>query len=85
MAYGVLAKAAGMWDIIMESGAGAYNFIEAIGGVGTLKDIFSFDSLEAVKKILHGLSYEIFWVNSYFDDPRDNVAIKLGVEYYYKL
>ena len=32
MAYGVLAKAAGMTDFLMESGAGLYNLFEAIGG-----------------------------------------------------
>ena len=39
MAYGVLAKAAGMTDFLMESGAGLYNLFEAIGGFDAFKDI----------------------------------------------
>lgn len=77
MAYGVLAKAAGMWNIIMESGAGAINAYEALkGNWNNNKDLFKLG--EVIRR-------EMSWWRTYGDDPRDNEAIKLGVEYYYKL
>ena len=84
MAYGVLAKAAGMTDFLMESGAGAYNLWEAIGGVSSIKGLLNGDE-EAIQKIAKGWEYEKHWISTYFDDPRDNEAVKLGIEYYYKL
>ena len=77
MAYGVLAKASGMFDILMELGAGLINAKEALEGSWySNKDVF-----ELNKNLLRELS----WWKTYGDDPRDNEAIKLGVEYYYKL
>ena len=77
MAYGVLAKASGMFDILMELGAGLINAKEALEGSWySNKDVF-----ELNKNLLRELS----WWKTYGDDPRDNAAIKLGVEYYYKL
>lgn len=77
MAYGVLAKAAGITDISMEVGAGLINAQEALEGSWySNKDVF-----ELNKNLLRELS----WWKTYGDDPRDNEAIKLGVEYYYKL
>ncbi len=84
MAYGVLAKAAGMPDILMQAGAGAYNFWEAIGGTSSIKGLLKGDE-EAIKRIEKGWEYEKHWLSTYFDDPRDNAAVKLGIEYYYKL
>ena len=85
MAYGVLAKAAGMTDFLMESGAGLYNLFEAIGGFDTFKDIIDQEYLEALSQIKKGWAYEKDWISTYFDDPRDNAAIRLGAEYYYKI
>ena len=85
MAYGVLAKAAGMTDFLMESGAGLYNLFEAIGGFDTFKDIIDQEYSEALSQIKKGWEYEKHWWRTYFDDPRDNEAVKLGIEYYYKL
>ena len=85
MAYGVLAKAVGMTDFLMESGAGLYNLFEAIGGFDTFKDIIDQEYLEALSQIKKGWEYEKHWWRTYFDDPRDNEAVKLGIEYYYKL
>ena len=77
MAYGVLAKVAGMWNIIMESGAGAINAYETLkGNWNNNKDLFKLG--EVIRR-------EMSWWRTYGDDPRDNEAIKLGVEYYYKL
>ena len=77
MAYGVLAKAAGITDISMEVGAGLINAKEALEGSWySNKDVF-----ELNKNLLRELS----WWKTYGDDPRDNAAIKLGVEYYYKI
>ena len=73
MAYGVLAKASGMFDILMELGAGLINAKEALENSGNLSN--------KIKTIIRELS----WIATYGDDPRDNAAIKLGVEYYYKL
>ena len=85
MAYGVLAKAAGMSDFIMQLGAGGYNFFEAVGGWSTWNDIKSLEFSEAMPRIKKGWAYEKDWISTYFDDPRDNAAIRLGVEYYYKI
>ena len=85
MAYGVLAKAAGMSDFIMQLGAGGYNFFEAVGGWSTWNDIKSLEFSEAMPRIKKGWAYEKDWISTYFDDPKDNAAIKLGVEYYYKI
>ena len=41
--------------------------------------------VEAIQKIAKGWEYEKHWWKTYFDDPRDNEAVKLGIEYYYKL
>ena len=77
MAYGVLAKASGMFDILMELGAGLINAKEALEGSWySNKDVFEFNK---------DLTRELSWWKTYGDDPRDNEAIKLGVEYYYKL
>ena len=76
MAYGVLAKAAGITDISMEVGAGLINAQEALEGSWHNKDVFEFNK---------DLTRELSWQKTYGDDPRDNEAIKLGVEYYYKL
>ena len=76
MAYGVLAKAAGITDISMEVGAGLINAQEALEGSWHNKDVFEFNK---------DLTRELSWWKTYGDDPRDNEAIKLGVEYYYKL
>lgn len=64
--FGVIAKAAGIGEWIAQGGAGLYNFFEAAKGNG-LK--------EACK-------YEKEWLRTFFDDPRDNEAIKKGFEYY---
>ena len=72
MAYGVLAKAAGMWNIIMESGAGAINAYEALkGNWNNNKDLFKLG--EVIRR-------EMSWWRTYGDDPRDHEAIKLGAE-----
>ena len=84
MAYGVLAKAAGMTDFLMQAGAGLYNFKEAIGGLRTILGFFT-GNKEEIERFLKGWEYEKHWINTYFDDPRDNAAVKLGIEYYYKL
>ena len=84
MAYGVLAKAAGMSDILMQSGAGIYNLKEAIGGFGTVLGFWT-GNKEKIERFLKGWEYEQHWWRTYFDDPRDNAAVKLGIEYYYKL
>ena len=77
MAYGVLAKASGMTDVLMELGAGVINAKEALqGNWNSNKDIF---------ELYNVLEREMSWWRTYGDDPRDNEAIKLGVEYYYKL
>lgn len=77
MAYGVLAKASGMTDVLMELGAGLINAKEALqGNWNSNKDIF---------ELYNVLEREMSWWRTYGDDPRDNEAIKLGVEYYYKL
>ena len=73
MAYGVLAKASGMYNLLMEGGAGIINAKEALENSGNLSN--------KIKTIIRELS----WIATYGDDPRDNAAIKLGVEYYYKL
>ena len=85
MAYGVLAKAAGMSDFIMQLGAGGYNFFEAVGGWSTWNDIKSLEFSEAMPRIKKGWAYEKDCISTYFDDPRDNAAIRLGAEYYYKI
>ena len=51
MAYGILAKAAGMSDNLMQVGAGGYNLIEAIGGKDTLNDIRNQEYSEALSQI----------------------------------
>ena len=84
MAYGVLAKASGMSDNLMQVGAGGYNLWEAIGGTSSIKGLLKGDE-EAIKRIEKGWEYEKHWLSTYFDDPRDNAAVKLGIEYYYKL
>ena len=84
MAYGVLAKASGMSDNLMQVGAGGYNLWEAIGGTSSIKGLLKGDE-EAIKRIENGWEYEKNWWRTYFDDTRDNEAIKLGVEYYYQL
>ena len=84
MAYGVLAKAAGMSDILMQSGAGIYNLKEAIGGFGTVLGFWT-GNKEKIERFLKGWEYEQHWWRTYFYDPRDNAAVKLGIEYYYKL
>ncbi len=76
MAYGVLAKASGMTDVLMELGAGLINAKEALQGDWNNKDLFKLD--ETIQR-------ELSWWKTYGDDPRDNEAIKLGVEYYYKI
>ena len=73
MAYGVLAKASGMYNLLMEGGAGIINAKEALENSGNLSN--------KIKTIIRELSL----IATYGDDPRDNEAIKLGVEYYYKL
>ena len=69
MAYGV----SGMYNLLMEGGAGIINAKEALENSGNLSN--------KIKTIIRELS----WIDTYGDDPRDNEAIKLGVEYYYKL
>lgn len=64
--FGVIAKAAGIGEWIAQVGAGLYNFKEAKDSVGWK---------EACK-------YEKEWWITFFDDPRDNEAIKKGFEYY---
>ena len=77
MAYGGLAKATGITDISMQFGAGVTNAQEALeGNWNNNKDIFELSKV---------LERELSWWKTYGDDPRDNAAIKLGVEYYYKL
>lgn len=51
MAYGILAKAAGMSDNLMQVGAGGYNLFEAIGGKDTLNDIRNQEYSEALSQI----------------------------------
>ena len=84
MAYGVLAKASGMSDNLMQVGAGGYNLWEAIGGTSSIKGLLKGDE-EAIKRIEKGWEYEKHWWRTYFDDPRDNEAVKKGIEYYYRL
>lgn len=64
--FGVIAKAAGISEWIAQVGAGGYNFLEAAKGNG-LKEAWK---------------YEKEWWRTFFDDPRDNEAIKKGFEYY---
>ena len=64
--FGVIAKAACISEWIAQVGAGGYNFLEAIKSSG-LKEAFK---------------YEKEWLRTFFDDPRDNEAIKKGFEYY---
>ena len=85
MAYGVLAKASGMSDNLMQAGAGGYNLWEAIGGKDTWNDIRNQEYSEALSQIKKGLEYEKIWWRTYFDDLRDNEAVKKGIEYYYRL
>lgn len=73
MAYGVLAKASGMTDVLMELGAGVINAKEA------------FKNSNGKIEFLKTLNRELSWILTYGDDPRDNEAIKIGVEYYYRL
>lgn len=72
MAYGVLARAAGIHDFSMEVGAGIINAKEALENSELLSDKLK----TAVR--------ELSWILTYGDDPRDNAAIKLGLEYYDK-
>ena len=80
MAYGVLAKAAGMTDISMEVGAGGINAYEAIMSSLNNKDLYNklYELVETIQR------EKSLW-RTYGDDPRDNEAIKLGVEYYDQL
>ena len=73
MAYGVLAKASGMSDTLMQFGAGVINAKEA------------FKNSNGKIEFLKTLNRELSWILTYGDDPRDNEAIKIGVEYYYRL
>ena len=73
MAYGVLAKASGMSYTLMQFGAGVINAKEA------------FKNSNGKIEFLKTLNRELSWILTYGDDPRDNEAIKIGVEYYYRL
>lgn len=57
MAYGVLAKAAGMSDNLMQAGAGVYNFKEAIGGFRTMLGFWT-GNKEEIERFLKGWEYE---------------------------
>ena len=74
--YGVLATAADMSDFIMQAGTGVVNAYEALRPPFENKDW---------ERFIETLEREISWIFTYFDDPQDNEAIKLGVEYYYKI
>ena len=83
MAFGVIARAAGFSDFLSQLGAGVVNFIEAIEPIvldknGVKKDYNKVDLSETLNR-------ELSWWRTYFDDPRDNAAIKKGFEYYEKL
>jgi hypothetical protein len=88
IAYGFIAKAAGIPESIAHKGAGAVNFYDAIY-TKEYKKILSqaFKSGDmpendiAEKAFIRELSY---WKTD-FDDPRDYKAIELGFSYYNKI
>ncbi|MCI1959750.1 MAG: polymorphic toxin type 44 domain-containing protein [Clostridia bacterium] len=73
MAFGVIAKAAGISDKFSQIGAGLVNFKDSI---------LSAKNLDELRE---HWNTEIQWKRTYYDDPRDNKAIKKGFEYYDKL
>lgn len=93
MAFGIVAKAAGIEEFITYLGAGIYNFYEAVGIASFLNSvdiavanddpcIYDCDKTLAA---IEGIRRESQWMSTYFDDPRDHAAIKKGFEYYYKI
>jgi len=91
IAYGVLAKAIGMDDLISHGGGGLYNAWSNINPFGFLKKtakalIGKNDNYkEDIEELIDSLIQEISWLNTFFDDPRDYAAIELGFEYYKKV
>ena len=84
--FGVIAKAAGIAELVAYIGAGGYNFIENTGlldlkntfikvfkGEESASNIFDTEKFE---NSVEGLKNEISWWRYYFDDPRDHEAIK---------
>jgi hypothetical protein len=92
IAYGVIAKAAGITESFAHRGAGAANFIDAILNAFNSKEMKKevsdykktgiIPDTEVIEKaFLTELSY---WRTN-FDDPRDAEMINLGIGYYNKL
>jgi hypothetical protein len=102
MAFGVIARAAGISDKVSQIGAGLVNLADAI----ELKQAALHELIQIVKRpsmkthfdieeliwwykylteIKEPLNTEMHWLRTYFDDPRDNAAIKKGFEYYDRL
>ncbi|MCI1958003.1 MAG: polymorphic toxin type 44 domain-containing protein [Clostridia bacterium] len=73
IAFGVIARAAGISDKFSQFGAGYVNFKDSIFSAKDMKDL------------QERFNTEIHWLSTYCDDPRDNKAIKKGFEYYNKL
>ena len=73
MAYGVLAKAAGLGDFALNGGAGVINALEA------------WESSNGLVEHLKTIEREVSWLITLCDDPRDFIAIRKGVLVYYKL
>ncbi|MCI1999720.1 MAG: polymorphic toxin type 44 domain-containing protein [Clostridia bacterium] len=73
IAFGVLVRAAGISENFSQFCAGAVNFKDSI---------LSAKNLNEFRK---NWNTEIHWKRTYYDDPRDNKAIKKGFEYYDKL
>lgn len=79
LTFGVIAKATGISDFLSQLGAGLINFKEALETVEDLGEYYNQDELE------EAVNRELSWWSTYFDDPRDNAAIKKGFKYYDKL
>lgn len=73
MAYGVLAKAAGLGDFALNGGAGVINALEA------------WESSNGLAEHLKTIEREVSWLITLCDDPRDFIAIRKGILVYYKL
>ncbi len=91
IAYGVIAKAAGISEFVGHAGAGLYNFWEAVDLIGFIIKTIKVplgankDYQKDIEKLLEALSRESKWISTFLDDPRDYAAIELGYEYYNKL
>ena len=91
MVYGVIAKAVGFYDVVSYGGAGVVNLLEAadykklfVSSVRYIKDRDE-EYKKDYEELIETLRRELGWIHTLFDDPRDHKAIKLGMEYYYKI